>query len=85
MANQVLKFEAIAKRQPTLFEMSLISAMPGDVYKEIKERMELVETYLEDGACITALSILKEFLHLGAVKVKEPKPAREGAQSCSDS
>jgi hypothetical protein len=45
-----------------LFELSVISAMPDDVYDEIKRRIGLALTYLEDGATNTATIILREFL-----------------------
>ncbi|MDR1250897.1 MAG: hypothetical protein LBK62_01895 [Treponema sp.] len=44
------------------FELSVISAMPDDVYDEIKRRIGLALTYLEDEATNTATIILREFL-----------------------
>jgi hypothetical protein len=44
-----------------LFELSVISVMPDDVYYEIKNRIELALTYLEDGAVNTARDILLTF------------------------
>jgi hypothetical protein len=44
-----------------LFELSIISVMPRDVYREIKKRIELARTYLEDRAVNTAKDILRTF------------------------
>jgi hypothetical protein len=60
--NEVVEYENRIKRKTTLFELSVLSVMPMNVYKEIKERMELVQIYLEDGAYKTALEILNGFL-----------------------
>jgi hypothetical protein len=46
-----------------LFELSIISAMPSDVYNEIKARINLAVNYLEDGANSTSLDILHKFLN----------------------
>jgi hypothetical protein len=46
----------------SLFELSLISVMPHDVYQEIKNRISLALTYLEDGAINTSGDILRSFL-----------------------
>jgi hypothetical protein len=46
-----------------LFELSIVSAMPSDVYNEIRRRTELALTYLEDGAVNTAAAILQKFLN----------------------
>jgi hypothetical protein len=45
----------------SLFELSIISVMPNDVYHEIKKRIELALAYLEDGAVNTAKDILRTF------------------------
>jgi hypothetical protein len=50
-------------REMNFFELSVISVMPHDIYREIKDRMTLVETYLDDGAPNTAKDILDKFLH----------------------
>jgi hypothetical protein len=48
-----------------LFELSIVSAMPVGIYGEIRNRVELALTYLEDGAGNTAASILRDFLKKG--------------------
>jgi hypothetical protein len=45
------------------FELSVISVMPRDVYTEIRNRLNLVLTYLEDCAPNTAKDILEKFLN----------------------
>jgi hypothetical protein len=45
-----------------LFELSIISAMPGDIHREIRKRLDLALMYLEDGAEHTAANILRKFL-----------------------
>ncbi|MDR1587275.1 MAG: hypothetical protein LBS57_07465 [Treponema sp.] len=46
-----------------LFELSIVGAMPSDVYREIRKQTELALTYLEDGAANTAAAILQKFLN----------------------
>ena len=55
-------FETLAQRQANLFELAIISLMPRDVLGAIKDRIGLALIYLEDGADITAIKILKQFL-----------------------
>jgi hypothetical protein len=45
-----------------LFELSVISVMPDDVYHEIKRRIELALMLLEDGAIHTSKDILQSFV-----------------------
>jgi hypothetical protein len=45
-----------------LFELSITNAIPSGVYMEIRNRLDVVLTYLEDGAHNTAATILREFL-----------------------
>jgi hypothetical protein len=45
----------------SLFELSIISVMPRDVYHEIKERIELALMSLESGTVDTARNILRNF------------------------
>jgi hypothetical protein len=54
--KQLGNLEAIS-----LFELSVISVMPDDVYHNIRKRIELALTYLEDGAINTARGILQSF------------------------
>jgi hypothetical protein len=63
------KKKELARYKPlqemSLFELSVISVMPRDVFGEIKSRLELALTYLEDGAPNTAKDILERFLNTG--------------------
>jgi hypothetical protein len=43
----------------SFFELSVVSVMPDDVYHEIKKRIELALTYLEDGAVHTSGDVLR--------------------------
>jgi hypothetical protein len=45
----------------SLFELSVISVMPEDVYQEINSRISLALTYLEDGAINSSMNILRSF------------------------
>jgi hypothetical protein len=46
----------------SLFELSVISVMPDDVYQEIKSRISLALTYMEDGALNASGEILRSFI-----------------------
>jgi hypothetical protein len=49
----------------SLFELSISSVMPRDVYSEIRRRLELALIYMGDGAPNTAKDILERFLNTG--------------------
>jgi len=45
-----------------LFELSIHSLMPCDVYREIKRRLELVKTFLEANEINKALAVVEYLL-----------------------
>ncbi|MDR1230721.1 MAG: hypothetical protein LBK61_04900 [Spirochaetaceae bacterium] len=45
-----------------LFELSVISVMPDDVYYEIKGRIELALTCLDNGSICASREILRSFI-----------------------
>jgi hypothetical protein len=60
--RRLAEYEKTAGRPASLCEMNLLAVMPWEVYVAIKDRLDLVLIYLEDGAEKTAQAILKEFL-----------------------
>jgi hypothetical protein len=55
-------FNGKTVREMDFFEMHLVSFMPVEIYREIKERLSLALTYLEDGAVNTAKDILRRMV-----------------------
>jgi hypothetical protein len=46
----------------SFFELSVVSVMPDDVYREVKRRIELALTCLEDGAIHASGDILRSLV-----------------------
>ena len=57
-----------------LFELSIHSLMPCDVYHELRKRIELIKTSLENGKPDIALNIANRFLNSPQENIKARLP-----------